>query len=329
MNIRKLLLAVTVFAAAMLSFAACGGSGSDQDSSSSDEFVIGHTYPDLQNPYYVSLKDATEPLMQELGYRYIATDSTQDPAKQLTDIENLISRGVDILFIDAVDPKAIVPGVQAANQADIPVVALVRVPKGGEWKSLVYLDHVKHGQISCQYIVDELNGNGNVAELQGIMATNSGSERSKGCNKALSAAPGIDRIAQQEADFARPQALDAMENIIEANRGKIDGVFAANDAMILGAIEAFKSAGIDPADKVTVGIDGTSEALKAICDGELDATMATPAANEAKIIARLAKKIRNDKKVPNRIEFKGIFTTQENVKEVIKTSEFNDIKCEL
>ncbi len=328
MSLRKLLLPATVFAVVMLSLASCGGSESNQDGSDG-EFVVGHTYPDLQNPYYVSLQEATEPLIvQELGYRYIATDSTQDPAKQLTDIENLVSRGVDILFIDAVDPEAVVPGVQAANEADIPVVALVRVPQGGEWESLVFLDHVKHGRVSCQYIVDELGGNGGVVELQGIMATNSGSERSEGCNEALSAAPGVDRIAQQEADFSQPDALRSMEDIIQSNQGEIDGVFAANDAMILGAIEALRSSGINPEDKVTVGVDGTAPALKAICAGELDATMATPAANEAEIIARLARKILNDEEVPERVEFEGIFTTQENVKEVIETSEY-DIECEL
>jgi ribose transport system substrate-binding protein len=87
-----------------------------------EEIVIGHTWPDLQNPYYVSVRDATVVLMEELGYTYIYTDSAQDPAKQITDVENLIQRGAKVIFIDAVDPTAVVPAVEAANAAGIPVI---------------------------------------------------------------------------------------------------------------------------------------------------------------------------------------------------------------
>lgn len=319
------LLVMTVTVIALLSAAACGRGGGAGQGNSGEGFVVGHSYPDLQNPYYISVRQAVQPQLKELGWEYVATDSTQDPAKQVTDIENLVARGVDILFVDAVDPKAVVPGIEAANQADIPVVALVREPAGGEWESFVFIDSVEHGRVSCQYIVDQLNGEGSVVELQGIMATQPGRERSKGCNMALSAASGIERVAQQEADFERVAALTAMEDIIQA-QPDIDAVFGANDEEVLGAIEAFRAAGIDPESKVTVGVDGTEVALKAMCRGDLDATLATIGREEGDIIVNLAEKILNGKDVPERVEFPGVFVTEKNLEEVIERSGF-DIDC--
>lgn len=312
--------------AALFGAAGCGGGASNGNTGGSNNFVVGHTYPDLQNPYYISVRTATQQKFKKLGWEYIFTDSTQDPAKQVTDIENLVSRGVDLLFVDAVDPKAVVPGVKAANQANIPVVALIRKPAGGNWKSFVYLDLVNEGRLAGQYIVDQLNGKGNVVELQGIMDTQSGRDRSKGFNMAISAAPGIKVVAQQEANFERGAAFNAMEAIIQSH-SNIDAVFGANDEEILGAIKALKSSGVDPKSKVTVGVDGTEVALKAMCSGDLDATVATIGRKEADIIVDLAKKIHNDKAVPKQVKFPDVFVTKKNVKEVIKRSGFN-IDCE-
>lgn len=314
---RRFAVVLVVVAALVLQ----GGSGSRQGFGAPQP-VVGHSFPDLQNPYYVSVRESAAENFKQLGYKYVVTDSTQDPAKQVQDVEDLIQRHVDVLFIDAVDPKAVVPAYQAANKAGVPVVALIREPAGGHYVSFVYLDSVKHGRIACQFIVEKLGGKGNVVELQGIMATQPGQERSRGCRQALSKVPGIKLVASQAANFNRVDALKAMDNILQAHHD-VDAVFGANDEEALGAIESLKAAGIDPSKKVIVGIDGTQVALQSICKRELTATVATIGKEEGKIIADLAAKIVQHQSVPSRVEFKEVFVTKDNVVAVEKRSGWN------
>lgn len=324
----RLAIAAVVALAVPLVVAACGGDDDDGGGGSDGEFVVGHTYPDLQNPYYISVRDEVEQQFADEGIEYVTADSTQDPSKQVTDAENLVTRGVDLLFIDAVDPEAVTPAYEAASAAEIPVVALIREPTEGEYESLVFLDSIAHGRESCQFIVDQLGSEGNVVELQGILATQPGRERSEGCNQALDEAPGIELVAQQEGDFERVAALNAMEDIIQAQGAdEIDAVFGANDEEALGAIEAFKAAGVDPSEKVIVGIDGTEVALEAMCKGELSATLATIGREEGDIIVDLAERIRDGEEVEERIEFPGVFVTPDNLTEIIERSGYDINRC--
>jgi ABC-type sugar transport system substrate-binding protein len=285
------------------------------------EIIIGHSFPDLQNPYYVSVRDAVTTLMEEAGYTYIVTDSTQDPAKQITDIENLVQLGAAVIFIDAVDPTAVVPAVEAANNANIPVVTLMRKPTGGLWVTNVYLDSIKHGELACQLIVDKLGGTGNVVDLQGILATDAGRDRTKGCMNAFTAAPGINLVAQVPAGWNRTEALDQMGTILEANP-VVDGVFGANDEMALGAIQAFKAAGIDPSTKIITGVDGTFEAFEAICKHEMTGTVATFGTEEARIILGLANDVVTGKAPPASMEFEGEMVTLDNMDAMIVKAEY-------
>jgi ribose transport system substrate-binding protein len=315
------LLALAALSACGSSSPAAGGSGS-----SGGKFVVGHTYPDLQNPYYVNVRQSLESQLKKAGDTYLATDSQQDPAKQATDIENLIARHVNLLIVDAVDPQAVVPGIEAANRANIPVLALIRKPEGGDIASMVYFNSIEHGRVACQYIVDRLHGKGNVVELQGILATQPGRERSQGCEQALSKAPGIKLVAKQPANFDRPHAFNAMQDILRAHP-QVDAVFAGNDEEALGAVQAFKAAGIDPSKKVITSVDGTQAGLQAICDGQISATMATIARHEADLAAGVVKDIQDGKKPPKQVLFQGTFATASNVRDVIKRSGFNVSSC--
>jgi ribose transport system substrate-binding protein len=312
---------------ALAALSACGSSGNGATgATSAGKFVAGHTYPDLQNPYYVNLRQALEPELKKAGYTYLATDSQEDPAKQATDIENLVARHVNLLIVDSVDPQAVVPGVEAANRAHIPVLALIRKPAGGDIASLVYFNSIEHGRVACQYIVDRLHGKGNVVELQGVLSTQPGRERSQGCEEALGKAPGIKLVAKQPANFDRPHAFNAMQDIIRAHP-RIDAVFAANDEEALGAVQAFKAAGIDPSKKVITSVDGTQAGLQAICDGQISATMATIARHEADLAAGVVKDIQQGKRPPKQVLFQGTFATPANVRDVIKRSGFNVSSC--
>jgi ribose transport system substrate-binding protein len=289
---------------------------------------VGHTFPDLQNPYYISLHDALEKLLKDAGCEYIATDSQQKPDKQLADVENMIQLGVKVILIDAVDNVAIVPAFEAANKANIPVITLIREPKGNvDYASYIWFDSVKHGRLACQFIVDQLGGKGNVVNLQGNMATQPGQERSKGCVEAFdAAAPGIKVVATQAAAWDRVTAERVMTDILTANPS-VDGVFGANDEEALGVVKAFEQAGQDPSKKIIVGIDGTQVAYDAICQGTMKATVATVPAVEAQLAFGAIQQLVTGQTPPKKIEFIEDFVTKANVNEIAQKSNFTTFKC--
>jgi ribose transport system substrate-binding protein len=290
--------------------------------------IVGHTFPDLQNPYYISLHDALAKLLQDAGCQYIATDSQQKPDKQLADVENMIQRGVKVILIDAVDNVAVVPAFEAANKANIPVITLIREPKGNvNYASYIWFDSVKHGRLACQFIVDQLKGKGNVVNLQGNMATQPGQERSQGCVEAFSAAaPGVNVVATQAASWDRVTAERVMTDILTAHPN-IDGVFGANDEEALGVVKAFQEAGQDPSQKVIVGIDGTQVAYDAICQGTMKATIATVPAVEAQLAFGAIQQLMTGQTPPKKIEFIEDFVTKDNVNQIAEKSKFTTFHC--
>jgi ribose transport system substrate-binding protein len=189
----------------------------------------------------------------------------------------------------------------------------------------VYLDSIKHGEMACQLIVDMLGEKGNVVDLQGILSTDAGRDRTIGCTNIYNAYPDINMVAQVPAGWTRTEALAQMGTILEAHPD-VDGVFGANDEEALGAVQAFKAAGIDPTTKVIAGVDGTYEAFEAICKHEMVGTVATFGIEEAHIIADLAQMVVNGETPPADMEFKGELVTLDNIDAMIEKAGY-DLDC--
>jgi ribose transport system substrate-binding protein len=125
--------------------------------------------------------------------------------------------------------------------------------------------------MAAEFLLKKLNNKGNVVELEGVPGSSSARERGEGFHKVIDKEKGIKIVAKQPADFNRSKGLSVMENIIQGHKN-IDAVFAQNDEMALGAVQALKSAGLK--DVVVVGFDGTDDGLKAVKDGSMTATIA-------------------------------------------------------
>jgi len=237
-----------------------------------DGYKIGLSMNTQTNPFFVSVTEGVQDAAKELGIELIVTDAQNDPQIQLKDIENLLSQDLDALIIDPTDSDAIISGVEAANDLDVPVFTMDRVSNGGEVVSHIGYDAIKSGNLAAQFLVDSLDGEGKIVEIQGIMGTNVAQDRSKGFNDIISENPGMEIVSQQVANFDRAEAMTVMENILQANP-EIDGVYAANDEMLLGALEAIEAAGrLD--DIIIIGCDGLDETLEGIIEGKIEATIA-------------------------------------------------------
>ena len=233
-----------------------------------EDITIGLSVSTLNNPFFVALKDGVIAAAEENGMKTIVVDAQDDSAAQVSGIEDLIQQGADILLINPTDSAAISTAVEYANSVDIPVITLDRSSNSGKVVTLVASDNKAGGQMAAEYIIELLGENAVVAELEGTPGASATRERGAGFHSI--ADEKLQIVSKQTADFDRTQGLNVMENIIQGN-GNIQAVFAHNDEMALGALEAINSAN---KDLITIGFDGTDDALSSIRNGQLTATVA-------------------------------------------------------
>lgn len=247
---------------------------SEKDSSKKmkdDKLKVGLSISTLNNPFFVSLKEGAEKEAKSQGTEMITVDAQNDSAKQVSDIEDLIQKGVNVLIINPADSDAIKAAIESANNANIPVITVDRSANGGTVVSHIASDNVAGGKMAGDFILEKLGKKGKVVELEGIPGSSAARERGEGFHKAIDGAADIQVVAKQAADFDRAKGLTVMENILQSNKD-IQAVFAHNDEMALGALQALEAAGLK--DVIVVGFDATDDAVKAVNDGKMAATVA-------------------------------------------------------
>jgi len=230
---------------------------------------VGLVISTLNNPFFVTLKEGAEAKALEMGYQLIILDSQNDPARELANMEDLITQRVSAILINPTDSDAVGNAIKMANKESIPVITLDRGANSGEVATHIASDNIAGGKMAGAYIVELLNGSGTVVELEGIPGTSAARDRGKGFNEALKGT-SIKVVAKQTADFDRTKGLNVMENILQA-QSDIDAVFAHNDEMALGALKAIEGSG---RDILIIGFDAVDDAVKAVKAGNLAATVA-------------------------------------------------------
>lgn len=290
--------------------------GKSNEKSPNDKLKVGLAMNTLNNPFFVAVKEGAEAQAKERDIDIVVTDAQNDPGKQLADIENLLQQKIDILIIDPADSDAIAQAVNKANDSDIPVFTVDRQSNGGEVVTHIGFDAIKSGNLAGNYLKETLNKKGNIVEIQGILGTNVGQLRSKGFNEIVDETPGFKVIARQSANFDRGDAMKVMEDILQANKD-IDGVYAANDEMALGALAAIEAAGrVD--EIVLIGCDAIDPSLDAIRADKMEATIAEPPFFLGKEAIDTAIKISKGEDVEKEVILESNLVTSENV-DTIKT----------
>lgn len=246
-------------------------SDSGNKQAATGKISIGLSISTQNNPFFVTLKEGAENAAKIAGADLVVVDAQDDTAKQISDIEDLIQKKVDVILINPTDSDAVVTAVESANDAGIPVITVDRAANGGTVVSHIASDNVKGGQMAGEYILEKLGGKGNIVELQGTAGTSAARDRGEGFHKAVDGKDGVKVVASQPADFDRAKGLSVMENILQSN-GDVQAVFAHNDEMALGALQAIEAAG--KKDIIVVGFDATDDAVKAVSDGTMSATVA-------------------------------------------------------
>lgn len=266
---KKILLVMTcIIAMAMMIVGCSSGEKKDAKAAADGKITIGFSVSTQNNPFFVTLRDGVEAKAKELGVNVKIVDAQNDPAKQANDVADLLQQNISVLLVNPVDSAAISTSVKAANKANIPVICLDRSADEGKVTSLVASDNVKGGEMAAEFIVKKLGEKVKVAELEGIPGASASRERGEGFHKV--ADQKLTVVAKQSADFDRSKGLTVAENMLQANPD-IQAIFAQNDEMALGAIEAAKSAN---KQIFIVGFDGTADGVKAVENGAMSATIA-------------------------------------------------------
>ena len=255
----------------MMSFVLCSsllvGCGKNTNS---DTQKIGLIVSTLNNPFFVDLKTGIENQAKKLGYDVVVLDSQNDPAKEVSNMEDISVKDVDVVLLNPVDSDSAIASVMVANNLDLPVITVDRAANGGEVVSHVASDNAEGGKMAAQYLINQLGDNANIVELEGIAGSSATRDRGAGFDNEIENS-NLNIITKQSADFDRTKGLSVMENIIQS-KGEIDAVFAQNDEMALGALKALQDANMD--NVLVVGFDATDDAVASVNKGEMSATIA-------------------------------------------------------
>ena len=229
---------------------------------------IGLSVSTLNNPFFVSLADGAKAAAKEKGVSLAVADAGGDSAKQQNDIEDLISRNVSVLIVNPVDSDAVAPAGQNAISKGVKVISVDRVVNGVDVDCQIASDNVAGARMATEYLASQIGEGAKIAELQGVPGASATIDRGAGFHEAADKTLNV--VASQSANFDRAEGMSVMENILQSD-GSIKGVFAHNDEMALGALQAIAATA---KDIKVVGFDATDDAVNEVKAGRMLATVA-------------------------------------------------------
>ena len=306
------LAALAVAVVFALGLAACGddddsggGGGGGGDGGGGSAKTVALLLPETKTTRYEEkdrpiFTDKLKELCPEC--KLIYANASQDPNKQQQQAEAAITKGADVIVLDAVDVASVGPIVQRANQQDIPVIAYDRLIPDQDIAYYVSFDNVKQGRIQAQTLLDKLGSpNGkSIVMINGAPTDPSAGDYKKGAHQVFDKS-GL-KIAKEfdTPDWSPDKAQVEMEQSITAlGKDGFVGNYSANDGMAGGMIAAMKSAGIDPSSKPTTGGDSEAAAIQRILTGEQYSTIYLAIKQQAETSAELAVAAAQGKDAPS------------------------------
>lgn len=300
--------ATALVAVALFATVSCSkDSGSGATAGSGSGLKIGISFQELNNPYFVTMKQAAEEAAASIGAKLYVVDAAHDVTKQINDIEDLIQKKIDILIINPTDSSGVESAVKAAKDAGVVVVA-VDAQASGPLDSFVGSKNYDAGFKAGEYLAEYLKGQGKVAILDGIPVVPI-LERVRGFKDAVAKHPGISIVTTQNGKQERATSLAVTENMIQSTPD-LAAIFSVNDGGGMGALSAIEASKKDIA---LVSVDGFSEAVDAILKGgPFKATSAQFPRDQVRIAIGIALAKRWGANVPDTVPVDVKLLTKDN-----------------
>lgn len=291
--------------------------GDKKEETGKGGIVIGVSMLSLQSEFVVNVKDAIEARAKELHVKLIITDAQRTAEKQVQQVETFISQKVDAIILNPCEVEASSPAVDKARAAGIPLIN-VNSETSSKPDAFVGSNDETSGEMAMEYIARSLNQKGNIVIIDGYMGQAAQIHRAAGAMKVLAKYPNIKVLAEQTAEWDRAKGMTLMENWIQSYGSKINAVFAHNDEMGLGALQALEQSKLK--DKIVlVSIDAIADALQAVKDGRLNATIYQDAKGQGNGAVETAIKLVKKEPLDSKevmIPFQLV--TKENVKDFLR-----------
>jgi ribose transport system substrate-binding protein len=245
-----------------------------------ERYKVGFAQMESNNPWRIAETKSFHDTAEACNWDLIATDAAGSAAKQVADVDSMIAQGIDVLFLPPREEKPLIPAVMKAKAAGIPTFLVDRsvdpnVAKAGEhFVAFLGSDFIDQGKRAAEWLIENFDGEkGVIVELEGTTGSSPANDRKKGFDDRIAQDDRFEIVASQTGDFARDLGRQVMETLLQAHPD-VNVVYAHNDEMAIGAIQALELAGRKPGEDVTiVSIDGTRDALQAIIDGKMGVTV--------------------------------------------------------
>jgi ribose transport system substrate-binding protein len=272
---RRILLGATALAVLGLGAQAQGLPPLEQQ----ERYSVGFAQSESNNPWRIAETASFEATAAECGWDLIVTDAGGSAAKQVSDVDSMIAQGIDVLFLPPREEDPLIPAVMRAKGAGIPVFLVDRsvnpevAQAGRDYVSFLGSDFIDQGRRVAEWVIANHEGEGRIIELEGTTGSSPANDRKRGFDEAIAADPRFTILESRSGDFARDEGRQVMETLLQAHPD-VNIVYAHNDEMAIGAIQALEAAGRTPGEDVlVVSIDGTRDALQAIIDGKMGVTV--------------------------------------------------------
>lgn len=263
-----------MFALALVALALAAGGCARKGS---NRYVVGFSQMESNNPWRIAETRSLQAEAKKRGIDLVVTDAQGQTAKQVSDVEDLIAQRVNLILLAPREYQGLVPALQAAKAAHIPVILVDREAAGKpgvDFITVLSSNFIQQGQRAAAWLAKATNGKANIVELSLTPGSSVARDRAAGFREGIAKYPGMQIIASQTGNASRAEGEQVMQNLAQSLGNRITAVYAHNDEMALGAIQALKAAGRHPGKDVTiVSVDGERAGLQAIIAGDLGATV--------------------------------------------------------
>lgn len=232
---------------------------------------IGVSVATMKEAVYSFMRQAMMDNKDRYGVDVYWVAANNDEMAQVANVEDLLSQGIDVLILHPVNTAAAASLVEKARKENVPVVSMDRLPTNANVNCHVTANSFLVGQLQAKYLVERLNGKGNIIILEGEAGNDVAREITAGNKDILKNYPDIKVVVDQtHKAWSRDLAMATTENALTNYNNNIQGILANNSGMIMGAVQALIAEGLT--DKaITVGSDADKDSCKAIIDGTNDA----------------------------------------------------------
>lgn len=317
---KKLLSLVLVLCIVMLT--GCGGTQNEETTQTPQEdtrtYKVTLVLKNLVNPMWLAVKEGAEDAAQKYGVELtvLAPLKADNNEEQIRQVEDAITKQADAIVLIPSDSQGIIPAVEKANQAGIPVINVNTKVGGGQTETFVAVENYDAASKVAKAVAEKLGGEGKIIIIEGKAGAQSAIDLKQGAVDTFETYENIEIVASQTANWNRAEAMQVTQNLLQAHPD-VNAIFASNDEMAMGAVEAVDQAGLT-GKIIIAGLDANRDALEAIKEGKMTLTCDKRGFEQGYVGVETAVKVLNNEPIDDRIVIDTTIVDESNVDEFLK-----------